>query len=252
VKPGASALATVGDGKTPDRPALVAQRFGNGRTAAMLIGDFWRWGFRDEELHRDMDKAWRQLARWLVTDVPRQVELTSHQQDGGGIALETQARNRMFQPVENASVRITVRPETNGRASNTVEIACEPSAGSAGTYAATYIPRQVGGYRAEAVVRDENGAEVGRSETGWTSDPAAEEYRSLKPNRALLEQIARRTGGEVVSADALGRFARSLPNRKAPITETATQPLWHTPAMFLFALACFAGEWGVRRWKGLA
>jgi len=25
----------------------------------------------------------------------------------------------------------------------------------------------------------------------------------------------------------------------------------HTSAMFVFALACFLGEWGLRRWKGL-
>jgi hypothetical protein len=49
----------------------------------------------------------------------------------------------------------------------------------------------------------------------------------------------------------LERFARELPNRKAPVMESASIPLWHTPAMFLFALACFVAEWGVRRWKGL-
>ena len=128
----------------------------------------------------------------------------------------------------------------------------ERSASVPGAYSATYVPRQVGGYRAEAVVLDANGAEVGRAETGWTSDPAAEEFRSLKPNRALLEQIAKSTGGEMVSADGVKKLVSSLPNRKSPVTETIAQPLWHTPAMFLFALACFAGEWGVRRWKGLA
>ena len=43
-----------------------------------------------------------------------------------------------------------------------------------------------------------------------------------------------------------------MPSRKAPVTETLTEPLWHTPVMFLFALACFLGEWGLRRRSGLA
>jgi hypothetical protein len=43
-----------------------------------------------------------------------------------------------------------------------------------------------------------------------------------------------------------------MPQRKAPITETSTEPLWHTSGMFLFALACFLGEWGLRRKSGLA
>src|SRR5438045_6022989 len=44
-----------------------------------------------------------------------------------------------------------------------------------------------GGYRATAVVSNGVGAEVGRAEAGWSTDLAAEEFRSLTPNVALLE-----------------------------------------------------------------
>ena len=71
-------------------------------------------------------------------------------------------------------------------------------------------------------------------------------------NRALLESIAKQTGGEVIAADQLDGFAAGLPNRKAPITESWSYPLWHQPAVFLFALACFVAEWGLRRSKGMA
>ena len=121
----------------------------------------------------------------------------------------------------------------------------------AGLYETTYVPREAGGYRAEAVVTDAAGAEVGRAEVGWTADPAADEFRSLVPNRSLLEAVAKKTGGEVISASKLDEFAATLPHRYAPITETWTSPFWHQPAVFLFALACFIAEWGLRRWKGL-
>jgi pilus assembly protein TadC len=75
VKPGASVIATAKDEAGKEYPALVVQRFGRGRTAAFTLGDVWRWGFRDAAAHRDMDKAWRQLVRWLVTDVPNRVDL---------------------------------------------------------------------------------------------------------------------------------------------------------------------------------
>jgi uncharacterized membrane protein len=68
VKPGASVIATVSDGAGKTNAALVVQRFGRGRTAALTIGDVWRWGMHDAASHQDMDKAWRQLMRWLVTD----------------------------------------------------------------------------------------------------------------------------------------------------------------------------------------
>src|SRR5205823_4993896 len=53
-KPGASTIATVQDAKGTQYPAIVAQRFGRGRSAAMMIADFWRWGFHDEAQHKDM------------------------------------------------------------------------------------------------------------------------------------------------------------------------------------------------------
>jgi len=103
-----------------------------------------------------------------------------------------------------------------------------------------------------AVVTDADGVEVGRAQAGWSADPAAEEFKSLKPNRALLESIARQTGGEVISVNNLASFVEKLPNRNAPLTESVTFPLWHQPSVFLLALACFVAEWGLRRWKGMA
>ena len=135
---------------------------------------------------------------------------------------------------------------------NSVHFNAEPTLTQSGLYEASYVPRLTGGYLAETVVTDADGVEVGRAQTGWSADPAAEEFKSLKPNRALLEKLARQTGGEVISANDLGAFAEKLPNRAAPVAESQTIPLWHQPLVFLLALACFAAEWGLRRWKGLA
>ena len=67
-----------------------------------------------------------------------------------------------------------------------------------------------------------------------------------------METIARQTKGEILKADQLGAFVKGLPNRKAPITESWTSPLWHQAGVFLFALVCFVLEWGLRRRRGLA
>jgi len=261
VKPGASVVASVTDAKANTYPALVVQRFGRGRTAALVIGDMWRWGLHDKEAHADMDKAWRQMMRWLVADVPQRIDLQAEQKAGDpnqALLLQVRARDKKFQPLDNATVAITVLSvaQTIGSSSTSappsIRLHAEPALTEAGLYQATYIPREAGGYRAEAVVSDSAGAEVGRAEVGWTADPAADEFRSLTPNRALLETVAKKTGGEIVSAGNLDQFAASLPHRHAPIVETWTSPFWHQPAVFLFALACFVTEWGLRRRKGLA
>lgn len=254
IKPGASVIATASDGRT-QFPALAVQRFGNGRVGAILLGDIWHWGFKDEANQKDMAKAWRQTMRWLVADVPQRTELLAESKPGDpnqAIRLQVKVRDKKFQPLDNATVTLHVRPVGAAGATNVVRLTAEAAPSQAGVYEATYVPRETGGYHAEAVVVDQNGMEAGRSEVGWTSDPASDEFRSLKPNRALLEAIAKGTGGEVITASKLTDFAKALPNRKAPITESWTSPIWHQAGVFLFALACFVAEWGLRRKRGLA
>ena len=58
------------------QPALVVQPFGRGRVGAVLISDLWRWNLqRKDHKESDLDKAWRQTVRWLVSDVPQPVEV---------------------------------------------------------------------------------------------------------------------------------------------------------------------------------
>jgi hypothetical protein len=205
-----------------------------------------------------MEKAWRQLMRWLVADVPNRVELTVEPQPddpNGAVRLQVRVRDAKFQPLDDASVALEVEPvafpASAGAAPARIHLQAEASATEAGLYQTTYVPRQTGGHRASVVVTNSAGAEVGRAEAGWSSDLAAEEFRSLTPNVALLETLARQTGGEVIAATDLAAFARSLPQRRAPVMETALNPVWHTPVMFAFALVCLLGEWGIRRWKGM-
>jgi len=66
-----------------------------------------------------------------------------------------------------------------------------------------------------------------------------------------MELIAKKTGGEMISASKLDEFARSLPTKQVPVTENWTVPFWHQPLVFLFALGCFIAEWGIRRMKGM-
>jgi uncharacterized membrane protein len=261
-KPGASVLATVSDANNHSYPALVVQRFGSGSVASMMVGDLWRWGLQDEGMQKDLAKSWRQLVRWLVTDVPGRVTVeTESTDDPTQVRLVVKARNEEFKPLDNAVARLTIRPvcllPQSGDSSNaladirSLDLTADPSATDSGRYEATYVVHAAGAYCVDALVTQSDGQVAGRAEAGWTSDPTADEFHSLKPNRALLETIARRTGGEIVAMDDLRNFVRHLPERHAPITETTTEPLWHNPALFLFVLGCFIADWGIRRWKGL-
>jgi uncharacterized membrane protein len=258
LKPGASVIATARDEKGGEIPALAVQRFGRGRTAALMIGDLWRWGMSDVAAHADMDRAWRQLVRWLIADVPNRVNATAEPiaaDANGAVRVQVRVRDEKFQPVDDATVMVEIEPVvfegTAGAAGTSLKLEAEPALSEPGLYQVTYVPRQTGGYRAIASVKNPAGADLGRAEAGWSTDLAAEEFRSLVPNHALLEDIARKTGGQVVAAEELDKFVRRLPELRAPVMETWSYPAWHTPLMFGFALACLLAEWGLRRWKGM-
>lgn len=253
VKPGASVIATVSDQKGEPAPALVVQRFGHGRTGALTVGDFWRWGMRNAATRQDLERAWRQLLRWLVSDVPGRVSLSAEpaaDSSQGAIQLVARVRDAKWQPVDDAKVVIEVESVLADAAPTKLRITAEPSLEEAGLYKAIYVPRTTGGYKAAAVALNGAGAEEGRAETGWSTDLAADEFRSLVPNASLLESLAYKTGGRVIPAEELEAWARSLPSSKAPVMETWSQPLWHTPWAFLLAVACLVGEWGWRRTHG--
>lgn len=251
IKPGASVLAEVQTAEGAAHPALVVQPFGRGRAAALLVGDLWRWNLRRPDAKQsDLEKAWRQTVRWLVADVPRHVEVETRRASGSGLPAReiiVRARDKKFAPLDNAQVTLTVHTPDNRE----IALVAESSDQTAGKYRALFAPRVVGAYRAEVSVAAPDGSEVGRRETGWAVEPATEEFRQLRGNGALLARIAAESGGEVVELDDLDRFVAGLPNRKIPIVETWSWPLWHQWTVLALALSCLVGEWGLRRWKGL-
>jgi len=260
-RPGARVIGTVGDDKSQQAPALVVQRLGNGRTAMLAVGDVWRWGMQKPQAHEDMDKFWRQLLRWLVTDVPSRISLQAvHRADAAGqpTTLQVRVRDKSFEPADNVSIALEVHePNTAGTepGGRRVQLTAAPAPGEIGLFEAAYVPRASGGYLARVAVAEAAGSKVGDAEAGWTADLEAREFQSVKANRPLLEKVARDTGGRVVEIDELEEFARRLPRHDVPIMEVWTRPLWDLPgvlpAVFLFVLACFVAEWAIRRWRGL-
>lgn len=251
IKPGASVLAQVESADGAAHPALVAQQFGRGRAAALLIGDLWRWNLkRTDHTESDLEKSWRQTIRWLVADVPKAVEIETRHASGSGtptVEIIVRARDKQFEPLDNASVTLRVKTPDKRE----LELVADSSDQRAGEYRATFAPRVPGAYRAEVTVTAADGSPVGERETGWAVEPETEEFRTLAANRLLLEHLATETGGEMVDINELDRFVSSLPNRKIPLTEHWTYPLWHQRTVFLLAIGCLIGEWGLRRWKGL-
>ncbi len=250
VKPAATVLATVRGRDQQRLPALVTQRFGRGRTAAMPLGDLWRWSLRRQPGQSDDPaQAWRQITRWLTNEVPRRVECRVESMDdiGQSVRIVVTARDERFQPLDNATVDVVVTP-LGGKPFTTKAMS---DSRQPGTYTMDYWARESGGYAVEATVKGDDGSEVGVADAGWTADPAAAEFRQLGFRRDWLDRIAEQSGGQCIDASELESFVASLPSRKVPVTETWVYPIWHRPWIMMLAILCLCGEWGLRRWKGL-
>ena len=250
VKPAASVLATVTADGQHQFPAIVTQRYGRGRVLALLIGDLWRWEMhRPAEGEHDLPKAWRQMIRWLVADIPNRLEGAVVRESVGThttMRLGLRVRTQEYAPQDNANLTVMIQAPDG----SDIEVPTEPSAVEAGLFEASYTPRLPGTYRADITQTDDSG-EFRETTLGWTSDPAAEEFRRITLNTDRMQELADATGGELVAASELDEFVTTLPSRKVPLMETWLTPLWHRSWMFLLVLLCLIGEWGIRRVRGL-
>lgn len=251
IKPAAQVLASVVGADGTSAPALVAQTYGDGRSAALLIGDLWRWSLKREAgTEDDLGKAWRQLVRWLVTEVPQRVQgnlAWTTAGDSEAVALRVRVRDERYDPQENAAVRVTVAAPDEAP----LTLSLEPSLSEPGLFETLYVPRRAGAYRADFEVTDSDGRPLGTTQVGWVFEPAAEEFRRVEVDRAAMQRLAEATGGAVLSPRDLSALVEDLPNRDVPLQESWTTPLWHSPWMLAAILLTLAGEWGLRRWRGL-
>ena len=250
IKPGATVLAYVEDQGTR-RPALAAQRFGNGRVSSLMLADFWRWGFTIPENRPDMEKAWRQLVRWLIADVPERVSLELESAGNGAVKARIEVRDKEFEPMVDARVKLEIAGAKSDD-EDSIKLTATASDTEPGVFEVTFVPHESGATTIVARAEDASGKEIGKAIEGWAANGAADEFRRLKPDRDLLKKIAESTGGEVLEPDQLDKFAARLPKMEAPETRTWSRSLWHTPLVFLLVLACFAAEWILRRQSGMA
>ena len=151
IKPGATVLAQV-EAESGRLPALVVQRFGEGRSAAMMVGDLWRTKMHETEKQpSDLEKSWRQTIRWLVADVPKRIQVRTEADpsaEGARVRLVARVRDKLFDALENCEVTMKVTTP-DGRA---IDVTGEPSPSQAGEYVADFSSKVPGAYRATASV----------------------------------------------------------------------------------------------------
>jgi len=265
VKPGA---VTLIEGKVPkagragapqgeqvhgyEQPLLVYQRYGRGLSVAMPIQDSWTWAFGAEIPVGDptFPTFWRQLLRFLTSDVPGRV--TVHVQADQvnprtPVDLRAEVVDSAFLSVNDAQVVAHVA----GPAGPVFDVPLEWAVDRDGEYRASFTPDEPGIYTVRVDARAHDGSVASDSAFVRVADLNAE-YVDAEMHASLLQRIARETGGRFYTPATVSTLAEDVAMSKRGVTVANELDLWDMPVNFLLLVALLSAEWGYRKLRGLA
>ncbi len=253
VKPGATTLLRgSGDGAADDQVVLAAQRFGRGQALALTAEDTWLWRMSADVAADDTrhETFWRQLLRWLVSDVqpPVHASLSADRVEAGRpVTIRADVADSMFLAVNDADATAHVR----GPAGSESDVPLEWSVEEDGGYRARFVPPKDGVY--EISVEADRGAKLlGQDVVQLIAAPAEAEYFDAGMHEPLLRRMAEETGGRFYAADEAGSLPDDLRYTGGGLTSTEEMELWDMPVVFLLLVGLLSAEWAWRRGRGLA
>jgi hypothetical protein len=97
-----------------------------------------------------------------------------------------------------------------------------------------------------------DGKELARTLAHVRREDGVQEHFAAWQHRALLERVARETGGRYWKLDGLAQLPEAIRYSRAGMVERQTLDLWNIPLVFLLLASLKAGEWLLRRrWRRL-
>jgi len=265
VKPGA---VTLIEGKVPkagragvpegeqvrgyEQPLLVYQRYGRGLSVAMPIQDSWTWEFDASIPAGDptFPTFWKQLLRFLTSDVPGRVTVhvaTDQVNPRTPVELRAEVSDSAFLSMNDAQVVAHVA----GPAGPVRDVPLEWAVDRDGEYRASFTPADAGMYTIRVDAKGRDGTTVSDSTFVRVADLNAE-YVDAEMRAALLQRLARETGGRFYTPATVSTLAADVAMSKRGVTVANEMDLWDMPVNFLLLVALLSAEWGFRKWKGLA
>lgn len=252
VKPGATVLLTGTDESRAERPMLIFQRYGRGKSFAFLPQDSWLWQMHSSMAVEDMthENFWRQLLRWLVDGVPDQVEpalTTERVEPGEAATLTVNVVDPSFVELNDAAVMATV----TGPDGTIADVPMSWDGEHPGQYNAA-IPTKAPGWYEAKIEATRAGKPVGSAVTHFRASPGDAEYFDATMHAATLRRIADETGGRFYDQSGVATLADDMRYTGRGVTTVEEHELWHMPIVLMLLVGLLCAEWGYRRVVGLA
>ncbi len=252
-KPGATVLAHHGDPRMRNsfgRHVLLAtQLYGPGRTAFIGFDSTYRWRYLHEEY---FDGFWARL----IDRVGRSKVL-------GGRYPFTLATDKSTYRVGD---RVTIRAELVGSADETsgitelrgevehtgeaplaIELAQLSDAPS--VLEASFVAEEAGAYTLKVIPAQatELTTELRPATLAFRVEPPQQEFDHPTLDRALLEDIAKASGGRVFSLAQMGDVPEAFTVRQVERSLEYRHELWDAPLLAAVIFGCLVCEWLLRK-----
>lgn len=253
VKPGATVLLNGADIQTrAERPMLAFQRYGRGKSFSFLPQDSWLWQMHATIPVEDMthENYWRQLLRWVVDDVPAQVEpslTTERVEPGEAATLVANVVDPSFVELNDAVVMATI----TGPDGQISDLPMSWDGEHAGRYTVA-VPTKAQGWYEAKLEATRGGKSIGSTVTHFRAAPGEAEFFDATMHAATLRRIAEETGGRYYDAAGTSSLADDLRYTGRGVTTVEEHDLWHMPIVLMLLVGLLCAEWGYRRVVGLA
>jgi len=281
IKPGAVVLVNgvvPTDGRTEsapvavrryEQPVLAYQRFGKGLSIALPIQDTRLWQMDPTTPVDDQTFVtfWRQLLRWLTSDVPNRITVASASDVAGvrdPIALTAEVADSAFVMRNDARVVAHLTAPSGA----TRDVPMEWAVDRDGEYRATFTPEEAGNY--EVVAEVDGGAGTPAKSSARAATDTAKDRRSdasyvrvnaptessrefvdAEMRASLLQRIARETGGRFYTPANVASLPEDIALSKRGVTVVNQMDLWDMPFIFLMLVGLVCAEWAYRKKRGL-
>ena len=256
-KPGASVILEARSTKEKNRivPLLVEERYGRGKTMALLASDTWRWRMMLESKDKSFETFWRNLMRYAVESAPNAVEASTDRSFYGAtelVRIRAEVTDEKYIKISDATVSARITTPSGGAVDLPMKQTAE---GGFEGYEAAFHPPEDGMYRVEVTARQagsKQAALLAPAQTSFVVGPLNREARGAAQNRELLKRIANETGGGYYSASEVDKLMDDITHKEGAGSIKVSYDLWDMPINFLLIVGLAAGEWFIRKRKGLA
>ncbi len=251
-KPGATVLlrGSVPDARGQSPVLLAFQRYGRGKSIALTTAATWRWRMGLEYEDNFHELFWKQMLRWMVSDVPDPVSAAVERHSytlEDAAAIRVDAKDSSFMPVNNAQVAGQVK-SPSGQI-NALQFVWDVE--QDGVYSAAFMPREEGIHEVTAEAF-QGGRSLGTARTYLQIADSTEEFHNAAMNSGLLKRLSAKTGGRYYSPDDLRNLPEDISYVERGPSRLEEKDLWDMPFLFLLLAGLVSAEWILRKRKGLA